>query len=204
MPTRCGWPVSATASSSPRCASTEGPRRAGSARGGHAGLARLPGNPAAHAAAPLGAEPHRRNGGVARSARSAAAPRPHVRARHSPRADAGKHSRRAVPSHQALHGRRPRPARPAMDASRVRAAGWQDAGHSRPRRHRPRGREKSRGARASGGQGPAGRRRRCPTSSASMVRTTRTRFSPRRTSSCSCFLQRPRRKGSWMPRGFAP
>jgi hypothetical protein len=92
---------------------------------------------AAHAKAALGAGTDGRRGGLAGAAGPAGRPAAHQRAWHARRFHAGKHPRCALPPDQALcRGRRGAEGKP-LGAACAGLAERQDAGHPRPRRHRP-------------------------------------------------------------------
>ena len=106
-------------------------------------------------ATPLGPDADGRRRGVARARRPSGRAHAHLRARHAPRPDAREHSRRALPSHEAVRGRRARPGSAPLDAPRVGASRGQDARHPRARSDRPGGGAQGGGARADGDRDPA-------------------------------------------------
>ena len=97
------------------------------------------------ASPPLGSDAHSWRRGVARARGPPAGADTHLRARHSPHPDAGEHPRGALPSHEALRGRRARPGGAPVDAPRLGTARGQDARHPGARRHRPGGGAEGRG-----------------------------------------------------------
>ena len=106
---------------------------------GDACLGRTARSAAADAEAALGAGADRRRRGLARAARPAVLPHPHLCPRHPPRVDGREHPRRAVPPHQALCRHRGGPEAEQVGPPRRHTARRPDAGHPRPRRHRPAG-----------------------------------------------------------------
>ncbi len=106
---------------------------------GDACLGRTARSAAADAEAALGAGADRRGRGLARAARPAVLPHPHLRPRHTPRVDGREHPWRAVPPHQALCGHRRGPEAGQVGPSRRHTTRRPDAGHPRSRRDRSAG-----------------------------------------------------------------